>query len=182
MMPINYDLAKLQAIEFNDMIRKSNYSFELINNKIRIFPIPTQNEKLYFKYILKSDRNNPYVSGSLGTGVVTDISTVPYANPTYAYINSIGRQWIFEYTLALCKEMLGYIRGKYSTVPIPGAEVTLNQSDLISAATTEKTALLERLRSYLCETSRNKLLEKKAQEAEFLQKDLNNVPFTIFVG
>ena len=182
MMPINYDLAKLQDIEFNDMIRKSNYSFELINNKIRIFPIPTQNEKLYFKYILKSDRNNPYVSGSLGTGVVTDISTVPYANPTYTYINSIGRQWIFEYTLALCKEMLGYIRGKYSTVPIPGAEVTLNQSDLISAATAEKTALLERLRSYLGETSRNKLLEKKAQEAEFLQKDLNNVPFTIFVG
>ena len=59
-------------------------------------------KNLHFKYILKSDRNNPYVSGSLGTGVVTDISTVPYQNPTYAYINSIGRQWIFEYTLALC--------------------------------------------------------------------------------
>ena len=118
LMPINYDLGKLQAIEFNDMVRKSNYSFELVNNKIRIFPIPTRSEKLYFKYVLKSDRNNPVVSGSLGTGVVTDISTVPYANPTYEYINSIGRQWVFEYTLALCKEMLGYIRGKYSTVPI----------------------------------------------------------------
>ena len=182
LMPINYDLGKLQAIEFNDMVRKSNYSFELVNNKIRIFPIPTQNEKLHFKYILKSDRNNPYVSGSLGTGVVTDISTVPYANPTYAYINSIGRQWVFEYTLALCKEMLGYIRGKYGTVPIPNAEVTLNHGDLITAATAEKTALLERLRTYLGETSRNKLLEKKAQEAEFLQKDLNNVPYTIFIG
>ena len=182
LMPINYDLAKLQAIEFNDMVRKSNYSFELINNTIRIFPIPNRNTKLYFKYILKSDRNNPYVSGSLGTGVVTDISTVPYANPTYAYINSIGRQWIFEYTLALAKEMLGYVRGKYGTVPIPNAEVTLNHGDLISAATTEKTALLERLRNYLGETSRNKLLEKKAQEAEFLQKDLSNIPFTIFIG
>jgi len=182
LMPINYDLGKLQAIEFNDMVRKSNYSFELINNQLRIFPIPNRTEKLYFKYILKSDRNTPYVSGSLGKGVVTDISTVPYANPTYAYINSIGRQWIFEYTLALCKEMLGYIRGKYGTVPIPGADVTLNHGDLISAATAEKTALIERLRTYLGETSRNKLLEKKAQEAEFLQKDLNNVPFTIFIG
>jgi len=182
LMPINYDLGKLQAIEFNDMVRKSNYSFELVNNKIRIFPIPTRSEKLYFKYVLKSDRNNPVVSGSLGTGVVTDISTVPYANPTYSYINSIGRQWIFEYTLALCKEMLGYIRGKYGTVPIPNAEVTLNHGDLITAATAEKTALIERLRAYLEETSRNKLLEKKAQEAEFLQKDLNNVPFTIFIG
>ena len=182
MMPINYDLQKIQAIDFNDTIRKSNFSFELVNNKIRIFPIPSQNGKLYFHYILKSDRNNPIVSGSLGQGVVTDISTVPYQNPTYAYINSIGRQWVFEYTLALCKEMLGYVRGKYSTVPIPGAEVTMNQSDLITAATAEKTALIERLRAYLEETSRSKLLEKKANEAEFIQKDLNSVPYTIFIG
>ena len=182
LMPINYDLQKIQAIDFNDQIRKSNYSFELVNNQIRIFPIPTKNEKLHFKYILKSDRNNPYVSGSLGTGVVTDISTVPYQNPTYAYINSIGRQWIFEYTLALSKEMLGYIRGKYGTVPIPGSEVTLNQSDLITAATAEKTALLERLRTYLGETSRTKLLERKSQEAEYLQKDLASVPYTIYIG
>jgi len=183
LMPINYDLSKIQAIDFNDTIRKSNYSFELINNQLRIFPIPNKNGlNLYFKYILKSDRNQAIVSGSIGTGVVTDISTVPYENPTYKYINSIGRQWVFEYTLALCKEMLGYIRGKYSTVPIPGSEVTLNQADLISAATSEKTALLERLRAYLDETSRNKLLEKKAANAEFIQKDLSAVPYTIFIG
>jgi len=181
-MPISYDLAKIQAIDFNDQIRKSNYSFELVNNQIRIFPIPIRDGKLYFKYIFKSDRNVAVVSGSMGTGVVTDISTVPYENPTYEYINSIGRQWIFEYTLALAKEMLGYVRGKYSTVPIPGSEVTLNQSDLISAATSEKTALIERLRSYLDETSRNKLLEKKAANSEFIQKDLNAVPYTIYIG
>ena len=182
MMPINYDIAKLQAIEFNDTVRKSNYSFELVNNKIRIFPIPLRDEKLHFHYILKSDRNNPIVSGSIGQGVVTDISTVPYVNPTYKYINSIGRQWIFEYTLALAKEMLGYIRGKYTSIPIPGAETTLNHGDLITAATAEKIALIERLRGYLDETSRAKLLEKKANEAEFLQKDLNKVPYTIFIG
>jgi len=182
MMPINYDIAKLQAIEFNDTVRKSNYSFELVNNKIRIFPIPLRDEELYFHYILKSDRNNPVVSGSMGEGVVTDISTVPYVNPTYKYINSIGRQWIFEYTLALTKEMLGYIRGKYTTIPIPGAETTLNHGDLITAATAEKIALIERLRGYLGETSRSKLLEKKANEAEFLQKDLNKVPYTIYIG
>jgi hypothetical protein len=182
MMPINYDIAKLQAIELNDTIRKSNYSFELVNNKIRIFPIPLQDEKLFFNYILKSDRNNPVVPGSMGQGVVTDISTVPYANPTYKYINSIGRQWVFEYTLAICKEMLGYIRGKYSTVPIPNSEVTLNHADLISAATAEKTSLIERLRTYLDDTSRSKLLEKKANEAEFLQKDLNKIPYTIYIG
>ena len=182
LMPINYDLAKIQAIDFNDQIRKSNYSFELVNNKLRIFPIPNKDINLWFKYILKSDRNRATVSGSLETGVVTDVSTVPYVNPTYKYINSIGRQWIFEYTLALAKEMLGYIRGKYTTIPIPGADTTLNHADLISAATAEKTALLERLRGYLDETSRTKLLEKKANEAEFLQKDLNKVPYTIYIG
>ncbi len=182
LMPISYDLSKVQAIDFNDTIRKSNYSFELVNNQIRIFPIPSKDQTLHFKYILKSDRNNPYVSGSLGSGVVTDISTVPYQNPVYSYINSIGRQWIFEYTLALSKEMLGYVRGKYGTIPIPGADTTLNHGDLISAATLEKTALIERLRTYLGETSRNKLLEKKAQEAEYLQKDLAAVPYTIYIA
>ncbi len=182
MMPINYDLQKVQAINFNDTIRKSNYSFELINNQLRIFPIPNKNGKLWFKYLKKSERNNPVVQGSAGTGVITDVGTVPYTNPTYSYINSIGRQWVFEYALALCKEMLGYIRGKYSTVPIPNAEVTLNQSDLLTAATAEKNALLERLRGYLDETSRVKLLEKKANEAEFLQKELSSVPYVIYVG
>jgi hypothetical protein len=182
LMPINYDLQKIQAIEFNDQIRKSNYSFELINNQLRIFPVPFSDQTLFFEYILKSDRNNPTVSGSMGQGKITDVSNVPYTNPTYSYINSIGRQWIFEYALALCKEMLGYIRGKYSTVPIPNSEVTLNHGDLISAATAERTALIERLRAYLDETSRTKLLEKRAQESDSLQKELNNVPYTIYVG
>ena len=182
LMPINFDLQKIQAIEFNDQVRKSNYSFELINNQLKIFPIPNRDQHLYFEYILKSDRNNPVVSGSLGNGVITDISTVPYTNPVYSYINSIGRQWIFEYTLALAKEMLGYVRGKYTTVPIPGAEVTLNHSDLISAASSEKIALLERLRNYLEETSRTKLLEKRASESDNRQKELNNVPFTIYIA
>ena len=182
LMPISFDLGKIQAINFNDTIRKSNYSFELINNQLRIFPIPNKSEKLYFKYLKKSERNNPIVGGDAGSGVITDVSTVPYVNPTYKNINSIGRQWIFEYTLALCKEMLGYIRGKYTTVPIPNAEVTLNHGDLVQAATSEKTALLERLRGYLDETSRTKLMEKKANEAEFLQKELKSVPYTIYIG
>lgn len=182
LMPINYDLQKIQAIEFNDQIRKSNYSFELVNNQLKIFPIPLRDQNLYFEYILKSDRNNPIVSGSMGQGKVTNVSNTPYGNPTYSYINSIGRQWIFEYTLALCKEMLGYVRGKYTTVPIPNSEVTLNHGDLITAATAEKTALIERLRAYLDETSRSKLLEKRAQESENLQKELSNVPYTIYVG
>jgi len=180
LMPINYDLQVMQAIEFNDQIRRSNYSFELINNQLKIFPIPNGSvSKLHFQYIKKSERNNPY---SDGTGKVTNISEVPFSNPNYNQINSIGRQWIFEYILAIVKEMLGYVRGKYSTIPIPDADVTLNQSDLLSSATDTKNALIERLRAYFDETSRSSLLERKANENDFLQKELNKVPYTIYIG
>jgi hypothetical protein len=93
----------------------------------------------------------------------------------------VGRQWVFQYTLALAKELLGYIRGKYTTVPIPGADVTLNQNDLITAGTAEKNALLEQLRLNLEETSRKALLERQKMEAESLRDTLNSVPLTIYV-
>lgn len=182
MMPINYDIQRMQSIEFNDQIRKSQYSFELINNNLRIFPIPTPGlDKIWVQYIKKSDRNNPYANTGAG-GVITNISQVPYSNPIYLQINSIGRQWIFEYALAIVKEILGYVRGKYSQVPIPNAEVTLNQSDLIAAATNEREALITRLRAYFDDTSRQKLLERKSLESDYLQKELNNVPWCIFIG
>jgi hypothetical protein len=181
LMPINYDLQKIQAIEFNDQIRKSNFSFELVNNKLRVFPIPTVSGGKYrFEYIKNSERNNPVMANS--SGLVSNVSNVPYTNPKYVQINSIGRQWIFEYTLALAKEMLGYVRGKYGTLPIPGAEVTLNSGDLITAATSEKNLLLDRLRAYLEETSREKLLERRSLEADYKQKELNMVPQPIFIA
>jgi hypothetical protein len=182
LMPLSYDLQKFQIIEFNDQIRKSQYSFELVNNMLRIFPIPNGRvDTLRFEYILLSDRNQPYVERD-GQNIITNASNVPYANPTYTTINSIGRQWVFEYALSIVKEILGYVRGKYSTVPIPGSEVTLNQGDLISAATTEKQALIERLRAYLDTTSRKVLLENKSLEAEFQNKTIAQVPMTIFIG
>ena len=180
LMPLNFDLQKLQAIEMNDMVRKSNYSFELINNQLKVFPIPSESGSLYFEYIKTQDRYSSSFNNSYGG--ITNVSNVPYTNPTYEQINSVGRSWIFEYTLALCKEMLGYVRGKFSSVPIPDAEVTLNQSDLIAAATSEKTALIERLRGYLEETSREKLLERRAQEAEFKQVELAQSPYVIYIG
>lgn len=182
MMPINYDLQKLQAIELNDQIRRSQFSFELINNNLRIFPIPDgRMQTTFLQYIKKSDRNNPYADNGVGS-VITNVSNIPYENPNYTQINSIGRQWIFEYALAIVKEILGYVRGKYSNIPIPNAEVTLNQSDLIAAATSERNALIERLRAYFDGTSRQSLMERKTAEGESLNKELGYVPFLIFVG
>jgi hypothetical protein len=183
MMPINYDIAKLQAIEFNDQIRKSQYTFELVNNNLKVFPIPNNSvTKMWVQYIKKSDRNNPYADTG-GIDVITNISQVPYTNPVYSRINSIGRQWIFEYALSLVKEILGYVRGKYNNaIPIPGDSTQLNAPDLLSSSDKDKTALIERLRAYFEETSRKKLLENRAAESEHLQKELNYVPYTIFIG
>jgi len=181
MMPLNYDLQTIQAIELNDQIRRSNYSFEIHNNKLRIFPIPISgSSNIWFQYIKRDER----IAGSINNqpGKVSNVSDVPYQNPTYGSINSVGRQWIFEYTLAISKEMLGYVRGKYSSIPIPNSEVSLNQGDLITAATAEKTSLIERLRSYFDETSRKALLERRSQEAEFKQTELKQVPYTIYIG
>ena len=183
LMPMNFDLAKLQAIELNDQIRQSNFSFELINNRLRIFPMPNDGGgggNIWIQYILNTEREA--ASMLKAPTQITNVSNVPYTNPTYRQINSVGRSWIFEYTLALSKEILGYIRGKYTTVPIPGADVTLNQNDLLSSATADKTALITRLREYLDQTSREKLLERRALETDHRMKELNAVPYPIYIG
>jgi hypothetical protein len=182
LMPIYYDVSVIQAIELNDQIRKSAFTFELVNNQLKVFPIPNQTGQLFIQYIKVDERNAPTAPGTSGSNMVTDISNVPYDNPTYAYVNAPGRYWIFEYTLALAKELLGYIRGKYSQVPVPGAEVTLNQADLISAANAEKAALIEKLRTDLDENSRKMQLQRKAEEANAMKSTLDQVPLPIWIA
>ena len=180
LMPTSYDILKSQAIEFNDQVRKSTYSFEIVNNKLKLFPIPGASGSLYFEYYKESDKGQINYDNS--TNLITNVGEVPYTNPTYSHINSVGRQWIFNYTLALAKEVLAYIRGKYQTVPVPGSEATLNQADLLADARAEKTALLTQLRDMLNATGRGAQLEAQAKEAEDVQNTLKSVPMTIYVG
>jgi hypothetical protein len=186
--PLAYNVAAIQQVELADEILLSGYSFQLINNKLRIFPCPTEGDTgahYWFQYLLKSERlENSLTSGSgdLGAGLITNVSNAPYTNPNYNQINSIGRSWIFEYTLAITKEILGYVRNKYSQIPIPGAEVTLNGDTLTASAQTSKDALITRLREYFNETSRQSMLERRSLEADFSQTELNKTPMTIFIG
>ena len=183
LMPLFEDLLRVQAIEMNDSIRKSAYSFSLVNNKVRIFPNPTDSSTLYFDYINTSDRDNPLkteYSGSMG--VVSDYSNIPYDNMEYQFINDVGKQWIRKYGLALCKELLGLIRSKYGTIPIPNADTTLDGETLRSEAAAEKEQLVTELREMLEGTSRKALLEADKDEAEFLQEKLNKIPYPIYIG
>jgi hypothetical protein len=184
MVPTSLTIQTAQAIEMQNQVTLANYTFELINNKLRVFPIPgfgTVYGFMSIEYIILDDRTNSAVQQS--PGKVTNESNVNFQNPTYSYINSIGRQWIFEYTLSLSKEMLGYVRGKYgSNIPIPGEEVTLNQDALITAATTEKEALVTRLREYFDQTSKQSLLERRVAESDARVREINYSPMTIFIG
>jgi hypothetical protein len=195
MMPTSFTIQNIQAIEMNNTVTLSNYSFNIINNIITVFPIPGTGDfdlgvddggglgyghYLVFDFIKVQDRlDSAFVDG---TDKISNASNVPYGNPNYNDINSIGRSWIFEYTLALSKEMLGYVRGKYQNIPIPGAEVTLNQSDLLASATSTKEALILRLREYFDSTSRQALLERRQAESVARVAEINNVPMTIFIG
>ncbi len=183
LMPVFEDLLRIQSIEFNDMVRKSQYSFSLINNKIRLFPKPTSNYKLYFDYILTSERNNTLVTGSgEPENAISDYSNAPYDNMKYQFINDVGKQWIRKYGLVLCKELLGNIRSKFGSIPIPGSEFTLDGETLRSEAASDKELLITELRETLEQTSRRVLMETDSEESMRLQEKLNKVPLNIYVG
>ena len=188
LMPMYFDVLKLQPIELNDSIRKSAYHFELNSGKfLKLFPIPTNDYKLWFEYTMADssvsaaqeetdpDEDKP-------TNIVTDISNAPYEKPTYAFINEPGRQWIRKYTLALSKEMLGVVRGKYQALPIPGSETTLDYSRLLDEARAEKETLIAELREDLDATTTLAQAERSTAESEQtqLQYSVDN-PYQIYI-
>ena len=183
--PISYDLARANSIETSDLVRKSAYSFELHNNNLRIFPRPTTNdtgEKIWFEYYVKDDiRNTNPVSASMQGGV-SDPSNVPYKFITYSSINAPGRQWIRKFTAALSKELLGIIRSKYSALPIPDAEVTLDGEGLKTEGREEKTQLLEELKEFLESVSLTEKLKAEAEESNAQREVLAKAPLPIYIG
>jgi hypothetical protein len=183
LMPIYEDLLRIQAIEFNDQIRKSAFTFNIVNNKIRIFPIPSstsQITRLWFDYTVREEM----IAGTttIKNNVVSDYSDIQYNFIPYGNINDVGRQWIRKYTLALVKELLGAIREKYSTVPIPGSEISLDGASLRAEAQTEKDQLMEQLRENLEEVSRKNQFENRNTEATQMQEMLQKIPLPIFIG
>jgi hypothetical protein len=195
MMPTSYTMQNIQAIEMQNTVTLSNYTFNIVNNIITVFPVPGTGfggdgldgsgdlgygHYLVFDFIKVQDRIDAAFAN--GTNKITNTSDAPYLNPTYSKINSIGRSWIFEYTLALAKEMLGLTRNKYSQIPIPGAEVTLNGDSLATQGIAEQEALITRLREYFNETSRQSLLERRAAESVARVEEIKQVPMVIYIG
>ncbi len=183
--PISYDLARANSIETSDIVRKSAYSFEIHNNNLRIFPRPQSGdagEKIWFEYYVKDDIRNTDNANAGLQGGVSDPSNVPYKFITYSSINQPGRQWIRKYTYALAKELLGIIRSKYSSMPIPDGEVTLDGEALKTEGREEKTQLLEELKEFLESVSLTEKLKAEAEEANAQQEVLGKAPLHIYIG
>ena len=185
LQPVYADLLRTQAIEFNDQVRKSTYSFEIVNNKLKIFPTwtSTTTGSMWIDWNNVSDRDNALrtrYSGSADT--ISDISNAPYNNMVYKQINDVGKQWIRKYGLALSKELLGMVRSKYGTIPIPNSEVSLDGDTLRAEATAEKEQLIEQLREMLDPTSNRALMEADREVPDNLQEKLKKVPYPIYIG
>jgi len=182
MMPLYEDVLRMQQIEFNDHIRKSAFSFNIVNNKLEIFPVPNDGtrSRIYYEYFERDTFENN--SSIVQDGVVADYSNIRYDFIPYIKINEVGKQWIRKYTLALAKELLGAIREKYSTIPIPDAEVSLDGAALRAEAQVEKDALVTQLRENLEELGRKNQFEIRKNEADYHQEMLRKVPLKLYVG
>ena len=227
--PVNEDLMRLQAIEFNEQVRRSAYGFEVINNKLTIFPVPTKDFTLWFDYVFKRERDiaavqgyvdadefntipktqtqvteettQQVVSDEVQTGIpptntteqetscstssgdtITDFSNAPYEFHSFSTINDVGKRWIMKYYLSTCKELLGAIRAKYQSIPIPGGETSLDGDALRSEAQQEKEQLITELREDLEVTSRSTTSESLNQISDNLQENLRKVPNFLYIG
>ena len=182
---------KLQAIMYEDSLytRVSHYSYELLNNNLRLYPTPRGDDnfagyldRIWFRFRIKDDVWEETSETNTGIEGVNNLNTLPFENIPYENINAIGKQWIRKYSLALCKEMLGQIRGKFTSVPIPGESVTLNHSELLSQAKEEQTQLKDKLMEILKEVEYPELAKKDQEKVTAAEETMRRSPLPIFVG
>lgn len=182
MLPIWEDVLRAQQLEQSHRIRRSNYSYNLVNNMLTIFPVPTVAQPLYFTYYIAGSGDSPFDATDPFTNGISNLSNMPFGNIDFSKINSMGKQWIIRYALAMSKEILGQVRGKVSTVPIPNGDLTLNGPSLIAEAQLEKDNLRNELKGLLEQMTYDKLAAEETTQADNLQKQLAKVPLGIYVG
>jgi hypothetical protein len=175
-LPVFEDILRAGQLDVSNRVRRSNYSYKITGTKIRVYPLPTKNsKKLWIKVRQYPDPNSPAYKDESMFGT-SNLSNIPFGNIKYEHINSIGRQWIRQYTLALSMEQLGYIRGKFGSIPVPGESVTLNSSDMINNGRTDRDNLKTKLTEMLDTMTYDKLVELQGIRAENIQKQLKFIP------
>jgi len=181
---------KAQAMAFEDAIytRNSHYSYEIKNNRLRLFPnvVKTSPSQFWVEFFVDPDPWDAGDTDGRGGGTVTDginnLNSLPYENLPYENINSIGKQWIRRFALSLSKETLGTVRSKFGSIPIPGESVTLDGKDLVTQSQTEQKDLREELKTILDELTYTKLMEDDAKLMESVNTIEKHIPLKVYVG
>ena len=183
MLPIWEDVLRAQQLELSHKVRRSNYSYNIVNNLLKIYPVPTADVRLHFTYFKISGLEDPFdATNDPMVNGISNIANVPFGNLQYSKINSMGRQWIRRFALALAKEVLGQIRNKSSEVPIPNGSLILNGPQLLGDARQDLIALREELRDLLDSTTYDKLAAQEAEQAEMLNRQMSQVPLLMSMG
>ena len=187
-LPVFEDILRAGQLDLSNRVRRSNFSFKVVGTNIRIYPQPTSDtnpKKLFIRLKFFSDPLKPAYQDDTIRGV-SNLSDLPFGVLQYTNVNSIGRQWIRQYSLATSKELLGLIRSKFGTIPIPGADLTLNGGDLVTQGRADRDSLVTQLREMLETMTYDKLMETAAARAESINKQLKYVPMpnglAIFMG
>lgn len=178
MLPVWEDVLRATTMKTASRIRRSNYSWNILNNELWIYPCPTANLPMYLTYYLTNE--DPYAK--MRGGVTTNISNVPFGNLPYANVNALGHAWVRRLALALAKEVLGQVRSKVAEIPIPDGALTLNGPDLIAQAREEQGVLRDELRNLLESMTYSSLAQQEIDQADALQRQLAKVPMLIYVG
>jgi len=188
-LPVFEDILRAGQLDLSNRVRRSNYSYKVSGQNLRIYPIPASDpatpKKLWLTVRFASDPlKTPYRDDTIDG--VSNLSDLPFGIIPYTNVNSIGQQWIRQFSLALSKELLGHVRSKFSNIPIPGSDLQLNGKDLISQGREDKTTLTTHLREMLDTMTYDKLMEMAATRAEFINKQLKFIPMpnglAIFMG
>jgi hypothetical protein len=186
-LPVFEDVLRAGQLDLSNRVRRSNYSYKLMGTSLRVYPTPSQADpsKLWLRVMYHPDPLNPAYQDDTIHGV-SNLSNIPFGNLMYNRVNSIGRQWIRQYTLSLSKELLGLVRSKFGSIPIPGSELTLNGTDLVSQGREDQTNLKTELKEMLETLTYDKLIEVAAARSESIQKQLKFIPMpngkAIFMG
>ena len=181
-LPIFEDVLRRSMLESAFRVRRSNYSYEVLGSKLRIYPIPVtdlQVGKLFIKVMPPHDPYAPSAFNDQSIYGISGPSSFPLGNIPYISINQPGRQWIRQYTLALCRELLGLIRSKFQNIPIPNADLQLNGESLVQTGRDDKEKLITQLKEFLANMTHAKLLENDALAAENLNKQLRYIPMPL---
>lgn len=178
-LPVFEDVLRAGMLDMSTRVRRSNYSYKISGTKIRFFPQPTgepvKPKKIWIRVGFSPNALNPAYEDASTYGV-SNVSNVPFGRLVYSNINSIGRQWVRQYTQAVCTELLGLIRSKFSSVPIPGADLQLNGSDLVGHGREDQTSLRDSLAEMLAALTYSAMLEDEAGAAENLTNILRKIP------